>query len=216
MWFKWSIALFNRFPKFVKFLDTTLRDGEQTPGVSIIPEKQTAYCSTPRRARRWFYWSWVAAVFWGWDGICCPNRQTGLRAQVFSAARGTKNDVDAVLKSDASGVAMIIPTSDLHIECKLRKTREQILKTTQDIVLLRKKAWFISWAFAEDATRSDLEYLNPSVPNAVDAGVDRVVPCDTVGILTPERAAEFFTNLKKSIKCSGRCALSQRLWHGSR
>jgi len=124
----------------------------------------------------------------------------GLRAQVFSAARGTKNDVDAVLKSDASGVAMIIPTSDLHIECKLRKTREQILKTTQDIVLYAKKHGLSVELLAEDATRSDLEYLTQVFLTAVDAGVDRVVPCDTVGILTPERAAEFFTNLKKSIR----------------
>ena len=58
----------------------------------------------------------------------------GLKAQIFSAARGTKNDVDAVLKSGASGVAMIVPTSDLHIEVKLHKTREQILKTTSDLV----------------------------------------------------------------------------------
>ena len=124
----------------------------------------------------------------------------GLRAQVFSAARGTKNDVDAVLKSGASGVAMIIPTSDLHIEVKLRKTREQILKTTQDLVLYAKDHGLTVELLAEDATRSDFDYLTKVFLTAVDAGVDRVVPCDTVGILTPERSAEFFTNLKKTIK----------------
>ena len=124
----------------------------------------------------------------------------GLRAQVFSAARGTKNDVDAVLKSGASGVAMIIPTSDLHIEVKLRKTREQILTTTYDIVAYAKAHGLAVELLAEDATRSDFEYLTKVFLTAVDAGVDRVVPCDTVGILTPERAAEFFSNLKKTIK----------------
>ena len=53
---------------------------------------------------------------------------------------------------------------------------------------------------AEDATRSDFDYLTKVFQAAVDAGVDRVVPCDTVGILTPESAAEFFGNLKKTIK----------------
>ncbi len=124
----------------------------------------------------------------------------GLRAQVFSAARGTKNDVDAVLKSGASGVAMIIPTSDLHIEVKLRKTREQILTTTHDLVSYAKAHGLSVELLAEDATRSDFEYLTKVFLAAVDAGVDRVVPCDTVGILTPERAAEFFSNLKKTIK----------------
>ncbi len=124
----------------------------------------------------------------------------GLRAQVFSAARGTKNDVDAVLKSGASGVAMIVPTSDLHIEVKLRKTREQILTTTHDLVSYAKAHGLAVELLAEDATRSDFDYLTKVFLTAVEAGVDRVVPCDTVGILTPERAAEFFSNLKKSIK----------------
>ena len=44
------------------------------------------------------------------------------------------------------------------------------------------------------------DYLTKVFLTAVDAGVDRVVPCDTVGILTPERSAEFFSNLKKTIK----------------
>ncbi len=124
----------------------------------------------------------------------------GLKAKVYSAARGTKNDVDAVLKSGASGVAMIIPTSDLHIECKLHKTREQILKTTQDLVGYAKDHGLTVELLAEDATRSDMEYLTQVFLVAVDAGVDRVIPCDTVGILTPERASEFFSKLKEKIK----------------
>jgi D-citramalate synthase len=124
----------------------------------------------------------------------------GLRAKVFSAARGTKNDVDAVLRSGASGVAMIIPTSDLHIEVKLRKTREQILKTTHELVCYAKEHGLEVELLAEDATRSDFGYLSKVFLEAQDAGVDRVTPCDTVGILTPERASEFFKNLKKTIK----------------
>jgi D-citramalate synthase len=124
----------------------------------------------------------------------------GLRAKVFSAARGTKTDVDCVLKSGASGVAMIVPTSDLHIECKLHKTREQILKTTEDLVAYAKNHDLSVEFLAEDATRSDFDYLIKVFQTAIDAGVDRVVPCDTVGILTPERAAEFFSNLKDKIK----------------
>jgi D-citramalate synthase len=53
---------------------------------------------------------------------------------------------------------------------------------------------------AEDATRSDFDYLTKVFLTASDAGVDRVTPCDTVGVLTPERAAEFFSNLKKNLK----------------
>ena len=124
----------------------------------------------------------------------------GLRAKVYSAARGTKGDIDAVLKSGSSGISMIIPTSDLHIECKLRKTREQVLKATEECVQYAKDHGLTVELLAEDATRSDFDYLTKVFLTASDAGVDRVTPCDTVGVLTPERAAEFFSNLKKNLK----------------
>ena len=123
----------------------------------------------------------------------------GLRAKVYSAARGTKGDIDAVLKSGSSGISMIIPTSDLHIECKLRKTREQVLKATEECVQYAKDHGLTVELLAEDATRSDFDYLTKVFLTASDAGVDRVTPCDTVGVLTPERAAEFFSKLKKKL-----------------
>jgi (R)-citramalate synthase len=123
-----------------------------------------------------------------------------LNAQVSSAARGTRSDVDAVLKSGASTVSMIIPTSDLHIECKLRKSREQVLRATADIVEYAKDHGLTVELLAEDATRSDFDYLVKVFQTAEAAGVDRVTPCDTVGILTPERCVEFFSKLKENVK----------------
>jgi D-citramalate synthase len=124
----------------------------------------------------------------------------GLRAEISSAGRGTRGDIDAVLKSGASTISMIIPTSDLHIECKLRKNREQVLHATQDCVQYAKDHGLKVDLLAEDATRSDFGYLVKVFQTAVDAGVDRVTPCDTVGILTPDRSFEFFTKLIDKIK----------------
>jgi D-citramalate synthase len=124
----------------------------------------------------------------------------GLKAKVSSAARGTRNDIDAVLKSGASTISLIIPTSDLHIECRLHKTREQILQTTDDCVRYAKNHGLIVEFLAEDATRSDFDYLNKVFLKATNAGADRVVVCDTVGILTPERSADLFSKLKNKIK----------------
>lgn len=184
----------------MKFLDTTLRDGEQTPGVSLVPENKLRIARRLDELGVDFIEAGFAAVSEGEMESVSLIAKQGLRAQIFSAARGTKGDIDAVLKSGASGIAMIIPTSDLHIECKLHKTREQILKTTQDLVGYAKDHGLTVELLAEDATRSDFTYLTKVFLTAIDAGVDRVVPCDTVGILTPERAAEFFSNLKKTIK----------------
>ena len=89
----------------------------------------------------------------------------GLRAEISSAARGTRGDIDAVIKSGASTISMIIPTSDLHIECKLRKTREQVLKATEDCVTYAKAHGLKVDLLAEDATTKRLRLPNPSVPD---------------------------------------------------
>jgi D-citramalate synthase len=60
--------------------------------------------------------------------------ESGLRAEICSASRGTRGDVDAVAKSGADSIHLIIPVSDLHIEAKLKKTREQVLQITKDMV----------------------------------------------------------------------------------
>jgi (R)-citramalate synthase len=197
---KWGIALSNRFPKHVKFLDTTLRDGEQTPGISLVPENKLRIAQRLDELGVDVIEAGFAAVSDGEMEAVSLIAKQGLKTQISSAARGTKNDIDAVLKSGASTISMIIPTSDLHIEYKLRKTREQILKTTEECVQYAKDHGLVVELLAEDATRSDFEYLVKFFQIAVDAGADRLVPCDTVGILTPERSAEFFSKLKERVK----------------
>ncbi len=183
----------------MKFLDTTLRDGEQTPGVSLVPENKLRIAQRLDELGVDFIEAGFAAVSEGeMESVRLITKQ-GLRAQIYSAARGTKGDVDAVLKSGASGICMIIPTSDLHIEAKLHKTRDQILKTTEELVTYAKAHGLTVELLAEDATRSDFDYLVTVFQAAVNSGVDRVTPCDTVGILTPERSNEFFSKLKEKI-----------------
>ena len=198
--FKWGIALFNRFPKSVKFLDTTLRDGEQTPGVSLIPESKLRIAQRLDELGVDVIEAGFAAVSEGEMEAVRLIAKQGLKAQISSAARGTRFDIDAVLKSGASTISMIVPTSDLHIECKLHKTRQQMLQITADCVSYAKDHGLIVEFLAEDATRSDFDYLITVFQKAVDAGVDRIIPCDTVGILTPERSSEFFSKLKEKIK----------------
>ncbi|MCW3983292.1 MAG: 2-isopropylmalate synthase [Candidatus Bathyarchaeota archaeon] len=184
----------------MKFLDTTLRDGEQTPGVSLIPENKLRIAQRLDELGVDVIEAGFAAVSEGEMEAVSLIAKQGLRAEVSSAGRGTKGDIDAVIKSGASTMSMIIPTSDLHIECKLRKTREQVLKITEDCVRYAKAHGLIVELLAEDATRSDFAYLTKVFQTAVDAGVDRVTPCDTVGYLTPERTVEFFAKLKETIK----------------
>jgi len=112
-------------------------------------------------------------------------------------ARGVISDIDAVLKTGAVGVHLVIPSSDLHLKYKLKKTREEILEITADTTQYAKDHGLTVELSAEDATRSDLEFLTRMFKAGVAAGADRLCPCDTVGVLIPERTSELFSELKK-------------------
>jgi len=124
----------------------------------------------------------------------------GLKAEICSASRGTKGDIDAVVKSGADSIHLIIPVSDLHIEAKLKKTRVQVLQIATDMVKYAKNCGLIVELSAEDATRADRDYLKTVFRAGIEVGADRVVACDTVGVLTPERSYEFYGDLRKSLK----------------
>ncbi len=123
----------------------------------------------------------------------------GLHAEICSASRGTKGDIDAVAKSGADSIHLIIPVSDLHIEAKLKKTREQVLQVTKDMVKHAKDCGLIVELSAEDATRADRGYLKKIFNTGIEVGADRVVACDTVGVLTPESSYDMFAELRKSL-----------------
>lgn len=120
-----------------------------------------------------------------------------LKADVFSFARGVKGDIDAVVESDADAVFLVIPASDLHIKCKLGKTREEILQIAEECIQYAKDHGLKVEFGPEDATRSDIAFLKGLIATSVNAGADMIAPCDTVGILTPEKAYAFFSDLAK-------------------
>lgn len=197
---KLGIALFNRFPGKIRVFDTTLRDGEQTPGVSLNPENKLRIAQKLDELGVDVIEAGFAAVSQGeMDAIKLIAKQN-LKAEICSAARGTKGDINAVTKSDADSIHLIIPTSDLHLKFKIKKTREEILKITEERVEQAKKQGLIVELSAEDATRTDVNFLKDFFSRGIAAGADRVVACDTVGILTPEKAYDLFSNLRDSLQ----------------
>ena len=120
-----------------------------------------------------------------------------LRAEVCTFARGVKRDIDAALKCEADSIFLVIPASDIHIQHKLRKSREGILRITEECVEYAKDHGLIVEFGPEDATRSDINFLKEMIKVSLSAGADRITPPDTVGILTPEKSYEFFSDLKR-------------------
>ncbi len=125
--------------------------------------------------------------------------KAGLKAEICSCSRGVIGDIVAVADSGADSIHLVIPTSDIHIDWKLKKTRAEVLKITEDCVKHAKDLGLVVELSAEDATRSDRDYLKKIFTTGIAAGADRVVACDTVGILTPEKAYEFYSDLVASL-----------------
>ena len=196
---KWGIALLDRFADRIRVFDTTLRDGEQTPGVSLTPENKLRIAKRLDDLGVDVIEAGFAAVSDGEMEAVKLIAEAGLKAEICSASRGTRGDIEAVAKAGADSVHLIIPVSDLHIEAKLRKTREQVLQITRDMVKLAKNCGLIVELSAEDATRADVSYLKKVFSTGIEAGADRIVACDTVGVLTPERSYQLFATLRDSL-----------------
>ncbi|MEM1607062.1 MAG: 2-isopropylmalate synthase [Candidatus Bathyarchaeia archaeon] len=188
----------NRFPDKVKILDTTLRDGEQTPGVSLTPDKKILIAKKLDELGVDIIEAGFAAASEGEAEAIKLIARENLRAEVCSFARGVKSDIDAALKSDVDSIFLVIPASDTHIKHKLKKTREEVLKMIEECVEYAKSHGLTIEFGPEDATRSDINFLKETIRVAVESGADRVTPPDTVGVLTPEKSYAFFTDLKRA------------------
>ncbi|RJS89278.1 2-isopropylmalate synthase, partial [Candidatus Bathyarchaeota archaeon] len=195
------MALSNRsngFAEKILIFDTTLRDGEQTPGVSLTPEKKLQIAMQLDKLGVDIIEAGFAAASQGEMEAISLISKENLRAEICSFARGVKKDIDAVVKSGADSVFLVIPSSDLHIQRKLKKTRNEILEMTAKSVRYAKDAGLTVELGPEDATRADMEFLKEMITKGISEDADRVTPCDTVGILTPEKTYKFYSELREA------------------
>ncbi|WP_210409043.1 (R)-citramalate synthase [Methanococcoides sp. AM1] len=189
------MALFEN----IRFLDTTLRDGEQTPGVALKTEEKV----------------WIARKLddLGVDIIEAGSAITsegereairavaaeGLDAEICSYCRIMQQDVDYALECDVDSIHLVAPVSDLHINVKLKKDREALKEMALSTTEYAKDHGLIVELSGEDASRADLEFLKDLYRSGVEVGADRVCFCDTVGLLVPERTTEIFKELSSAI-----------------
>ncbi len=130
-----------------------------------------------------------------------------LRAELCSFTRGLKRDIDVALKADTQSIHLVIPTSELHIKYKLKKDQKHILKMTEETVQYAKDHGLIVELSAEDGTRTEMGFLKEFFNLGISLGCDRLCPCDTVGILTPEKTRKFFSELRNefNVPISAHC-----------
>ena len=191
----------------VRIFDTTLRDGEQTPGISLTPEHKLSIAKKLDTLG-------VDAIEAGFPVISEGEMagvklitSAGLSCEIAGLTRTIRKDIDAAVSGGLKYIHAFIATSDIHLKHKLKMTREQALERAIDAVEYGKSLGLQVEFSAEDATRTDREFLRTVFGAVASAGADRIDIPDTVGYSTPEymaaitRDAIEATGLPVSVHC---------------
>ena len=179
----------------IKVFDTTLRDGEQTPGVSLTTNEKFRIASKLDEIGIDYIEAGSAITSEGERQSIKEITNQNFNAEILSFSRPLEVDIDYCIDCDVDGVNLVVPTSDLHINEKLKTNRENLLELSNNAIDYCKDHGLIVELSAEDATRSDFDFLKTVYLNGIEHGVDRVCVCDTVGILTPNSSFELFDKL---------------------
>ena len=188
-----------------RFFDTTLRDGEQTPGVSLNPEQKLEIAARLSAIGVDVIEAGSAAASEGEREAIRTIANAGLDAEICTYVRALAIDIDFAADYGADSVHLVIPVSDLHIAKKMRKTREEVAQMAWDAVEHAKSRGLTVELSGEDASRADQEFLQYIFSEGVKRGADRLCFCDTVGLLTPEKVAEFIPPLSRIAPLSIHC-----------
>jgi len=172
-------------PKNIKIDDTTLRDGEQTAGVVFANDEKVHIAKMLDKIGVHQIEAGIPTMGGDEKEAIKKIVSLGLRCSILGWNRAVKSDVDASLECGVDAVAISISSSDIHIENKLMKNREWVLESMSSTVNYAKKYNLYVSVNAEDASRSDMEFLLQFARTAKEAGADRLRYCDTLGILDP-------------------------------
>ena len=179
----------------LRFFDTTLRDGEQTPGVSLTPAHKLEIATALSDIGVDVIEAGSAVASEGEREAIRLIAEAGLTAECCTYVRALNQDIDCAAEAGADSVHLVVPVSDLHIIKKMQKSREEVHAMAISAVEYAKERGLIVELSGEDASRADQDFLATLYRDGIAHGADRLCFCDTVGVLTPERAAEIIPPL---------------------
>ncbi|MCZ6777581.1 MAG: 2-isopropylmalate synthase [Acidobacteria bacterium] len=199
-------------PDLVRIFDTTLRDGEQSPGFSLnLDEKVKMAEQLEQLGVDIIEAGFPIASEGDFQAVREVSRQAR-KSAVAGLARATRGDIDraweALKHAKHPIIHTFIATSDIHLQFKLRRSREQILEEAAEAVRYARTLCDEVEFSAEDATRSDVDYLVQVVQAAVDAGASTINIPDTVGYTIPDEYAALIRALRERVRGIDKVVLS--------
>jgi 2-isopropylmalate synthase len=196
----------------VQIFDTTLRDGEQSPGFSMNREEKL-------RLAREIEELGVDVLEAGFP-IASPGDLEATRAvaseikhcRVAALARARKDDIEAALRGIEPAAKprlhLFLATSDLHLKYKLHTTREEALERITEMVRFARRHCEEVEFSAEDASRTEMDYLARAVLAAVESGATIINLPDTVGYSTPQEYGDMFRAVRARLTAHPNVVLS--------
>lgn len=184
--------------KEIKIVDTTLRDGEQTAGVAFANHEKVTIAQT--LSDMGIDQLEVGIPTMGGDekatikAICKRN----LNSSIMAWNRAVITDIEQSIDCGVDAVAISLSVSDIHIEHKLKKSRQWVLDNMYNAVTYAKKNGLYISVNGEDASRADTDFLIEFINLAKEAGADRFRYCDTVGVMEPFTIRETIEKIHKA------------------
>lgn len=185
--------------------DTTLRDGEQSPGVAF--SRQTKIAIHDALVKAGVKWIEIGIPAMGGEELKTLEEiiERKSAATLVGWNRGVKEDVEQSINLGFKAIHIGLPTSNIHLNDSIKKDRKWLLEKSADLIKFAKdKGVFVSIS-AEDVGRSELSFVQEYAAHVEQAGADRLRLSDTIGILTPEKYAHIIREIKKSSAIDLQC-----------
>lgn len=187
----------------IKVFDTTLRDGEQSPGVNLNQLEKLELAKQLERLGIDVMEAGFPASSQGDFEAVEKIAKTIDNVTVAALARANSKDIDraweAIKEAKKPRIHVFIATSPIHMTYKLKKTPEEVMETAVNMVRYAKeKCDDIEWS-AEDASRTELPFLAEIIEKVIDAGATVINLPDTVGYTTPKEYGAMFKYIKDNV-----------------
>ncbi len=183
----------------IGILDSTLREGEQTPGVLFSREQRVKIARLLSDAN-------IAMIETGHPVVSddilnsikdiVELKNSGIiKSEIVAHSRAVNSDIDVAASLNVDRIAIFYGISDLHLRHKTHKSREEALNIIYNSIHYARSYGIKVRFTAEDASRTDINFLRDVIKTAISAGADRISIADTLGILTPEKTRYIFNNI---------------------
>ena len=187
----------------IVFFDTTLRDGEQSPGCSMTTQEKLTMAHALEDLGVDIIEAGFAMASEGDFAAIATITQAIRKPRIASLARAKTEDIEMAARAlqfaDRARIHVFLASSDLHLEYKLKIGRQEALDRTAESVRLARSLVDDVEFSPEDATRSDRDFLVDMVRIAVEAGATTINMPDTVGYTTPEEYGQMFREMRERI-----------------